>query len=135
MKSWALEKLSIAFIDKLSSNKMTVLAGTSPEAAVSFFSFPHWGSRPSAPRAVPRRQAIQSSPQSSLVLRVNATMIKKIKAARGKSKKKRKEFQSITTSRASARARRAGIKHRIIRMIHCSNWICFRFLRRTDSSK
>ena len=135
IKSWALAKLPVAFIDRLSSNKITVLAGTSPDAAESLLSFPQSGRKPRAPSPVASRQTRQSSPHMRRVFLVKATKIKKSRAARGKTRKKRNEFQSITTILARARARRTGMAQRIIRIIHCSSCICLRFLRRTDSSK
>jgi len=121
LKSWSLEKLSIAFIDRLSSNKITVLAGTSPDAAESLWSFPQSGRKPRAPNPVRIRQVRQSSPHRSRVFFVNATIIKKRSAASGSSKKKRNEFQFMTTILARVSASRIGIEQRIIKIIHCSS--------------
>ena len=135
IKSCALEKLPSAFIERLSSSKITVLAGTSPDAADSLWSLPQSGRKPRAPSPVTSKQAPQSRPQNIRVLFVNAMMIRKSRAASGSNKKKRNEFQFITTILASVSANSIGMAHRIIKMIHCSSWICFRFFRRTDSSK
>ena len=67
MKFCAFEKLSTAFIERLSSKRITVLAGTSPEAAESLFSSPQLGRKPSAPSPVKNKHAKQSSHQKNRV--------------------------------------------------------------------
>ena len=64
-------------MDRLSSSNITVLAGTSPDGAESFCSFPQSGRRPRAPSAVATRHAKLRNPQKILVLWVNATRLKR----------------------------------------------------------
>ena len=133
VRAW--EKPFWAFIEKLSSNKTTVEEGTSPERARTESWLFGFGIIPvSAPRIYNNTHA-QSVPPQILARGSRATKIKNPRATRGRIIRFKKGPHSVTTIRASARARRIGMMQRIMSRIICSSCTCFRFLRKTDSSK